>query len=1071
MREALDALLRRMSLAEKVGQLNHPNVQDISTTGAGTAAGNIEEQIRRGEVGSLSAGLDPSRLRELQRLAVEESPCGIPLLFSLDVIHGHRTIFPIPLGLACTWDIDLVRRTARVAATEAAASGVTIAWSPMLDVSRDARWGRCAESPGEDPFLGAAFARAMVEGYQQDDPSRPDSVLATAKHFAGYGLAEAGRDYNAVEASPYRLHNTVMAPFKAAVEAGVGAVMVGFHNLGGIPCTAHRELLAGLLRGRWGFEGPIVSDYTAIHELIHHGIAADLKEAACLAFTAGVDIDLVSAAFVTHLPALVAEGRIAERDVETACRRVLAAKRKLGLFEDPYRGLDEARRQTVILTPDNRRLAREAASRACVLLKNEGVLPLASEGGTIAVIGPLADSRANMQGTWAVAARAEDSVTLLEAMQVAAAKRGASILYAKGANIVDDPDVAARLNVFGETFAIDPRSPHAMIAEAAAVARQADVVVACVGEAKEHSGESSTRGDLGLPGSQPRLLAALHRTGRPLVLVTMSGRPLALEWEDGHAKAILHAWFGGSEAGNAIADVLFGAVNPSGRLTMSFPRGAGQCPITYAEAPTGRPAGKIGLDVRGDGQRDGDGRPVFRKFTTACLIEGPSTPLYPFGHGLGYSAFAYGPVELDKAVLWGRGDVLTASVMVRNTGAFAGAEVVQLYLGDPVASRSRPVRELKGYQRIVLDPGAERRVSFQITAADLMFYRAERLAEPEPVIEPGLFVLEIGPNSQTHSSASFEWRGDEWRPSGARRPQFPQAKKFEMSDDDLLDRVQQRTLGYFWGFAHPESGMARERSNPYPSYDYRDTVTSGGTGFGVMAMLAGAQRRFLPRAAVLEHIAGIVAFLERAETHHGVFPHFLHGATGVTIHFTAKDDGGDLVETAFLMVGLLCARQFFNGKARGEAAVRAAIDRLWHGVEWDWHTQGGHDVLYWHWSPRHGWAMNQEIRGWDEALIAYVLAASSPTHPVAPAAYHKGWADRQPFATAAPITATSCRWARPAAVRCSIRIIPSSASTRAGLPTATPTIGCRTRTTRESTGPTASPTRMATPAMARTAGV
>lgn len=756
MRETLDALLRRMSLADKVGQLNHPNAQGANTTGAGTAAGDIDDQIRRGEVGSISAGLDTYRLRELQRIAVEESPCKIPLLFTLDVIHGHRTIFPIPLGLACSWDMELVRQTARVAATEAAAAGVGIAWAPMLDVSRDARWGRCAESPGEDPFLGAAFARAMVEGYQQEDPSRPDSVLATAKHFAGYGLAEAGRDYNAVETGPYRMHNAVLPPFQTAIESGVGAVMVGFHTLDGIPCTAHRELLTDLLRSRWSFEGPTVSDYTAILELVHHGVADDLKEAAFLAFTAGVDIDLVSAAYVRHLPELVAEGRIAESAVDAACRRVMAAKRRLGLFDHPYRGLDDARRKAVTRTPENRRLARQAAAQSCVLLKNESVLPLRRDG-TIALIGPLADSRANMQGTWAVAARAEDSITVLEGLSAVAGK-DTRILHAKGANIVDDRDVAARLNVFGETFAIDPRPPEAMIAEAVEIARQADVVVACVGEAKEHSGESSTRSEIGLPGSQPRLLRALHETGKPLVLVTMSGRPLALDWEDRHAGAILHAWFAGSETGHGIADVLFGAVNPSGKLTMSFPRTVGQCPMTYAEAPTGRPAGRIGIDVRGDGERDARGRPVFRKFTTACRLEGPSTPLYPFGHGLGYSPFEYSEIEIDKTVLKGRADTLTASVTVHNAGSLPGAEIVQLYIGDPVASRSRPLRELKGYEKVWLAPGEERRVAFTIGAEHLSFSRAARLAELERVIEPGVFVVEIGPSSESLAAASFEWR-------------------------------------------------------------------------------------------------------------------------------------------------------------------------------------------------------------------------------------------------------------------------------------------------------------------------
>jgi len=758
MTEAIDHLLQRMSLADKVGQLNHPTPQGETTTGAGEAVVDIDSRIRRGEVGSLAAGGDLARLRELQEIAVGESPHGIPLLFTLDVIHGHRTIFPLPLGLACAWEPDLVRRTARLAAEEAAAEGVMLAWAPMLDVSRDARWGRCAESPGEDPLLGAVFGRAMIEGFQGDDLTRPDGVMATAKHFAGYGLSESGRDYNAVDASPHRMHNVVLPPFEAAIAAGVGAIMVGFHDLAGIPCTAHRELLQGLLRERWGFDGLIVSDYTAILELVNHGVAADTKEAALVAFSAGVDIDLMSGLYLRHLPELVAEGRITEAEIDAACRRVLQAKHRLGLFERPYRGMDGERRPTVALTTAGRRLTRDAAARACVLLKNDGVLPLARDRGKIALVGPLADSRANMQGTWAVSARPGDSVTVLEALRAAAGER--RIVHAKGANIVDDPNVAARLNVFGETFAIDARPPEALIAAAVETAQQADVIVACVGEAKEHAGESSTRSELGLPGSQGALLRALHATGKPLVLVTMSGRPLALEWEDRHAHAILHAWFGGSEAGNAVADILFGEVNPSGKLAMSFPRSAGQCPVAYAEAPTGRPLDKIGIDVAGDSEVDGRGRRVFRKFTTACRLEGPHTPLYPFGYGLGYSPFEYGPLTLDKTALRGENDCLTATASVRNAGTVPGEEIVQLYIGDPVASRSRPLRELKGFQKVLLQPGEEKPVAFEITVADLRFFRADRLSTPEHLWESGTFIVEVGPSSHTLSSATIEWSAD-----------------------------------------------------------------------------------------------------------------------------------------------------------------------------------------------------------------------------------------------------------------------------------------------------------------------
>jgi beta-glucosidase len=747
----IEDLLRRMSLAEKIGQLNQPNIGGADSTGAGSASSNIEARIARGEAGSLAAGAPLPRLAELQKIAVERSPHGIPLIFTLDVIHGHRTIFPLPVALASSFDPDLVTRTARAAAVEGAASGIALAWAPMLDVSRDARWGRCAESPGEDPYVGATFARAMIAGYQQDDLTRADTMMACAKHFAGYGFADAGRDYNGADISPWRMHNVVLPPFKAAVEAGVGAVMVGFHDLAGIPCTAHRELLHDLLRKRWGFDGLLVSDYTAIMELVNHGVAADEKEAAYLAFRAGVDIDLVAEGYSRFLPALVAEGRIAEVDIDAACRRVLAAKKKLGLFDNPYRGLDEDRRVAVTLLHETRALAREAATKSCVLLKNDDALPLKRDL-KIALVGSLADSRGNMQGTWAVAAQSQDSVTVLEGLRAAFD----TVLYAKGANIVDDPNIAARLNLFGETMTIDP--PEALIAQAVAQAKQADVVVACVGEAREHTGEAATRSTLELPGSQHKLLEALVATGKPLVLVTMSGRPLALEWEDRHANAILHAWFPGSEAGNAIADLLSGAANPSAKLAMSFPRDSGQCPITYAEPPTGRPGHLIGLDTANDTERDAQGRPVFRKFTTACRIEGASTPLYPFGHGLSYARFDYGDVGLDRTELRGAEAVLVAGVTVRNVGTVAGEEVVQLYIGDPVASRARPVRELKGLQKIALKPGDSNTDSIRITTADLAIIRAETLAAPEPVFEPGEFVIGIGASSDRLGTKRIVWR-------------------------------------------------------------------------------------------------------------------------------------------------------------------------------------------------------------------------------------------------------------------------------------------------------------------------
>ncbi len=748
----IEQLLARMTLEQKIGQFNHPLAGGGDSTGAGSGVGNIEQRIARGDVGGLAGGAEPAQLRSWQQIACEQSASGIPLLFTMDVIHGHRTIFPLPLALAGSFDEELIRATARVAATEAGAEGIGLTWAPMLDVSRDARWGRCAESPGEDPVLGSMFARAMVEGFQGQDLAQPDHLLSCAKHFAAYGFAEGGRDYNSVDMTPHRLHNVVLPPFKSAVQAGVAAIMVGFHDLAGIPCTAHRELLDDLLRRQWGFNGLLVSDYTAILELIHHGVAADLEHAALLAFTAGVDIDLVSEAYYHHLPALVHAGRISVNAIDAACRRVLQAKMKLGLFDNPYRGLDPALRTRVSGTAAHRQLARTAAAQCCVLLKNDGVLPLAPTA-KVALIGPLANNRENLQGTWAVAARSADSITVLEGFR--AAHR--NVAHAAGANLVDDANIAARVNVFGATFVMDPRTPAEMLAEAMAIAADADVIVVCVGEAKEHTGESSTRTTLTLSDNQHCLLAALYATGKPLVIVTMSGRPLALAWEALHANAILHAWFAGSEAGPAIADVLYGVINPSARLAMSFPHDSGQCPLYYAEAPTGRPRDRIGVDVAGDSEVDAHGQHVFRKFTTACRIEGAHTPLYPFGHGLGYSRFEYADLQVSNNRLQGADDVLQLSVSLRNCGWYAGTEIVQLYVSDPVASRSQPLRLLKAFRRVELAAGAHQRVQFELGIDAFRFYLGTSLCQPDPVFEPGTFILHVGGSSVTELSVSIEW--------------------------------------------------------------------------------------------------------------------------------------------------------------------------------------------------------------------------------------------------------------------------------------------------------------------------
>lgn len=751
----IDDLLARMSLREKIGQLNYPHADGLPTTGAAPGA-DTRTLILRGELCGTSAGYDAGARRALQKLAIEQGPHGIPLFFAKDCIQRYVTGAPIPLAQSCSWDPDLLERIAAMTAAEARADGVNLNWAPMLDVTHDARWGRVAEGHGELPYLCARLAEAVVRGYQGSDGdlAKPNRMMATLKHFAGYGLALAGRDYAAVEASPATLMR-IMEPFRAAITAGAGAVMVAFSTLNDMPATAHRVLLTDVLRQRFGFTGMVVTDFTAIDpELVNHGIAANAREAAYLAFTAGVTVDLVSCAFLNHLEALVADGLISEAEVTARCRLVLEAKARLGLFDDPYLGLTEGSR--AVRLPQHVALAREAAVKGLVLLKNDGVLPLA-RGGRLAVIGPLADNRIDMQGTWAIDVDPHSSVTVLEGLRAGAGNT--HVLHAKGCDIVSDTDLAARLNVHNRhmpSVTLDPRPLHEMIAEALAVADEAETIVLCVGEAKEHAGESSTRLDIGLPGAQQALFDALRATGKPLVVIAISGRPLALT---GVATADALIWTGhpGSEGGHAIAEVLFGNQSPSGRLSMALPRHVGQLPLATEELPTGRPKDAIGIDVAGDDEVDAAGRRVFRKFTTACILEAPHTPLFPAGFGLTYTRFAYGPVMASSRALKGENAVLEVSVAVTNEGERHGTEVVQLWLRDPVALASRPVRELRGFARLTLAPGETRDQRFRLTTDDLRYDRGPSLEAMVRDWEPGEFIIMVGPNARDVQSLTVTW--------------------------------------------------------------------------------------------------------------------------------------------------------------------------------------------------------------------------------------------------------------------------------------------------------------------------
>lgn len=724
-------LMAKMTLEEKIGQLNL-----VTPGGAVTGSvvsKDVDDKIRKGAVGGLFGITGPEKVRKAQEIAVNSSRLHIPLIFGLDVIHGHRTIFPIPLGLSCSWDTALIEKSAGIAAGEATADGLNWAFSPMVDIARDPRWGRIAEGSGEDPFLGAQIAKAMVHGYQGHDYTSAHTLIACVKHFALYGAAEAGRDYNTVDMSKIKMYEYYLPPYKAAVDAGVGSVMSSFNEIDAVPATANKWLLTDLLRKEWGFKGLVVSDYTAVNEMINHGIG-DLQTVSAKALSAGLDMDMVGEGFLTTLKKSLAEGKVTQKQVDDACRRILEAKYELGLFTDPYRFMDESRPGKEILTADTRSAARNIAAHSFVLLKNDKqTLPL-QKSGTIALVGPLADSKRNMLGTWSVSGDYTKSVSLLEGLKNAAGS-SANIVYAKGANLSDDPFLVKRTNVFGPEIETDAKSPADLLSEAVATAAKADVIVAALGEAADMTGEAASRSDISIPESQENLLKALVQTGKPVVLVLFNGRPLTLNWENDHVPAILDVWFAGTEAGNAIADVLFGGYNPSGKITASFPRNVGQIPVYYNHKNTGRPYN--GED--------------FAKFKSDYL-DVPNEPLYPFGYGLSYTSFSYGDVKLSKTALKGN-ETLTATVTVTNTGKFAGEETVQLYISDPVASVTRSVEDLKGFKKVTLQPGESKEVTFTITTNELKFYNSNLKYD----WEAGQFFVRIGSNSRDVKSAEINW--------------------------------------------------------------------------------------------------------------------------------------------------------------------------------------------------------------------------------------------------------------------------------------------------------------------------
>ena len=716
----IDDLMGRMTLQEKIGQLNLPVTGDIITGSA--VSGDVVSKIKAGQVGGLFNMKGVQSIRALQEVAVKQSRLGIPLIFGMDVIHGYETVFPIPFAMSMSWDMDAIRNSARIASVEATADGICWTFSPMVDICREPRWGRMSEGSGEDPFLGSAIGRAMIEGYQGADLADKATMMACVKHFALYGAPEAGRDYNTVDMSHMRMFNEYFPPYKAGVDAGAGSFMTSFNVIDYIPATGNHWLMTEVLRDRWGFDGFVVTDYTAISEMINHGMG-DLQTVSALALNAGTDMDMVADGFLGTLEKSLDEGKVIMQDIDKACRRILEAKYKLGLFDDPYRYLDAKRAKKDIYTDEHRAAARQLATETFVLLQNkDNVLPL-KRTGKIALVGPLANTRANMPGTWSVAASSDRYSTLLEAMRRAVGDQ-AEVMYAKGCNVCYDAELEKNSTMFGREMR-DGRLVDVMRDEAVRIAKECDVIVAAMGEPSEMSGESSSRSDLSILDAQKDLLMALKATGKPIVLLNFSGRATVMDWEVENIPTILNVWFGGSEAADAICDVVFGDVSPSGKLTVTMPRNVGQIPIYYNHLNTGRPNPKW-----------------FTKYTSNYL-DVPNDALFPFGYGLSYTSFQYGPLTLSNESMT-TSSTIQASVTVTNTGNREGAEVVQFYIRDLVGSIARPVQELKGFERISLKPGESRTVTFTIDAELLKFYNKDL----EYVCEPGEFEAMIGPNSR-----------------------------------------------------------------------------------------------------------------------------------------------------------------------------------------------------------------------------------------------------------------------------------------------------------------------------------
>lgn len=731
MNKFISDLMEQMTLEEKIGQLHLISGNDaISGDDLTSDQSKMTQGIKAGKVGALINAKGAKKVYKLQRIAVEESRLKIPLLFGMDFIHGYETIFPVPLGMAASWNMENIKQAAHIAAVEASADGLNWVYAPMVDIARDPRWGRIVEGAGEDPFLGGEIAKAQVKGFQGEPAFENNTnILACVKHYALYGASEAGRDYSVVDMSRYRMLNEYMYPYKAAVDAGVGSVMSSFNEVDGLPATANKWLLNTILRDQWGFKGFVVTDYASINDITRFRLG-DTYHAAVLALNAGTDLDMESYSYYFNLKKALDKGDVTQEQIDTACRRILEAKYKLGLFSNPYKYCDTNRPEKDIYTKEHRALSRKFATECFVLLKNEGnVLPLKKQG-TIALIGPHGNNRPNMLGAWGWPSDIQKAPTLLEGMSEAVGNK-AKIVYARGCQPFENMDQEAWLSLTKD-FEKDSRSEAELLSEALRVARSADVIVAALGESAEMSGESSSRSNLNIPAPQQRLLKALVATGKPVVLTLFTGRPLTISWEKKNVPAILNVWFGGTETAYAIPDVLFGDVNPSGKLTSTWPQNVGQIPIYYNIKSVGKPMEKW-----------------FQKFRSGYL-DVSNDPLFPFGYGLSYTKFEYGNILIDKTTMKNSGEI-TAKIEVMNTGNFDGYEIVQMYICDEIASVTRPVKELKGFQKVFIRSGETKTIEFTITSDLLKFYNYDL----KYGCEPGDFDVMIGSNSVNLQSAKF----------------------------------------------------------------------------------------------------------------------------------------------------------------------------------------------------------------------------------------------------------------------------------------------------------------------------